>query len=111
MYGIVVSSHGGRVMEDNPCPASLVQEIRKAVGPDFKIIVDGGIRTGGDVFKCLALGADAVLIGRPYAIAAHGGRAEGVKLYTQIIAEELKEIMIMTDCRSLKDITSDKIRF
>jgi len=109
-YGIVVSSHGGRVMEDNPCPASLVEEIRAATGPDFKIIVDGGIRTGGDVFKCLALGADAVLIGRPYAIAAHGGRAEGVKLYTQKIAEELKEIMIMTDCRNLKEITRDKIR-
>lgn len=108
-YGIVVSSHGGRVMEDNPCPASMVEEIRKAVGPDFVIMVDGGIRTGADVFKCLALGADAVLIGRPYAVAAHGGRREGVKLYTERIREELKEVMVMTDCRTLKDITIDKI--
>jgi isopentenyl diphosphate isomerase/L-lactate dehydrogenase-like FMN-dependent dehydrogenase len=110
-YGIVVSSHGGRVMEDNPCPASLVEEIRAACGNNFKIIVDGGIRTGGDVFKCIALGADAVLIGRPFSVAAHGGRAEGVKLYVQKIKEELREIMIMSDCRSISEITRDKIRF
>lgn len=110
-YGIVVSSHGGRVMEDNPCPASLVEEIRAACGNNFKIIVDGGIRTGGDVFKCIALGADAVLIGRPFSVAAHGGRAEGVKLYIQKIKEELREIMIMSDCRSISEITRDKIRF
>lgn len=53
--------------------------------------------------------ADAVLIGRPYAIAAHGGRREGVKLYTQKIKEELEEVMMMSDCQNLKDITIDKI--
>ena len=54
-------------------------------------------------------GADAVLIGRPYAISAFGGGAEGVELYTNKIGEELKETMIMTGCSSLKDITRDKI--
>ena len=108
-YGIVVSSHGGRVMQDTPAPCSVLPQIRKAVGSNFKVLVDGGIRSGADVFKCLALGADAVLIGRPYAIAAHGGRREGVKLYTQKIKEELEEVMMMSDCQNLKDITTDKI--
>lgn len=110
-YGVVVSSHGGRILEDTACPASLLPEIRKACGKDFKIFVDGGIRSGGDVFKCLALGADAVLIGRPYAVAAHGGKREGVALYTKKIMSELVECMLMSDCRTLKDITEDKIRF
>lgn len=108
-YGIVVSNHGGRIMEDFPAPVSVLSEIRKAVGDSMKIFVDGGIRSGADVFKCIALGADAVLIGRPYAIAAHGGGREGVKLYTEKIGKELREVMMMTDCRWVKHITSDKI--
>lgn len=110
-YGIVVSNHGGRVIEDSPTPASMLPEIKQAVGDKLKIFVDGGIRSGKDVFKCLALGADAVLIGRPYVIAAHGGKEEGLKIYTQKILDELKEVMLMTGCKSLKDITIDKLRF
>ena len=107
--GIVVSSHGGRVMEDAPAPASMLREIRKAVGASLKIFVDGGVRTGADVFKCLALGADAVLIGRPYAIAAHGGGAEGVRLLTEKLGAELSETMLMTGCASLEEISGEKI--
>lgn len=110
-YAIVVSNHGGRVIEDSPAPAEMLPEIRKAVGYRMKIFVDGGIRTGRDVFKCLALGADAVLIGRPYVIAAHGGKTEGIKLYTEKILSELKDIMFMTGCKKLSDITIDKIRY
>lgn len=110
-YGIVVSSHGGRVLADAPATCSLLPEIREAVGDKLKIFVDGGIRSGADVFKAIALGADAVLIGRPYVIAAFGGGAEGVKLYTEKIAAELRETMIMTGCKNLSDITIDKIRY
>lgn len=109
-YGIVVSSHGGRVLEDAPCPASMLPEIRAAVGDKLTLFVDGGIRSGADVFKALALGADGVLIGRPYAIAAHGGGAEGVELYTKKLAAELQDVMLMTGCKKLSDITIDKIR-
>lgn len=109
VYGIVISNHGGRIMEDIPAPCSKIEEIRAEVGGALKIFVDGGIRSGTDVFKCIALGADAVLIGRPYAAAAHGGRKEGVTLYTQKIASELTETMRMTDCRTVSDITRDKI--
>lgn len=108
-YGIVVSSHGGRVLADAPATCSMLPEIRKAVGDKIKIFVDGGIRSGADVFKAMALGADAVLIGRTYVIAAFGGGAEGVELYTEKIGAELREIMIMTGCKNISDITKDKI--
>ncbi len=108
-YGIVVSSHGGRVLADAPATCAMLPEIRAAVGDKLKIFVDGGIRSGADVFKALALGADAVLIGRPYAIAAFGGGIEGVELYTEKIGAELRETMIMTGCKNISDITRDKI--
>ncbi len=108
-YGIVVSSHGGRVLADAPATCSVLPEIRQAVGDKMKIFVDGGIRSGADVFKAIALGADAVLIGRPYVIAAFGGGAEGVELYTNKIGAELRDVMIMTGCKNLSDITMDKI--
>lgn len=108
-YGIVVSSHGGRVLEHAPATCSVLPEIREAVEEKLKIFVDGGIRSGADVFKAIALGADAVLIGRPYVIAAFGGGSEGVELYTEKIGAELSEIMIMSGCKNLSDITRDKI--
>lgn len=108
-YGIVVSSHGGRVLQDAPATCAMLPEIREAVGNKLKIFVDGGIRSGADVFKAIALGADAVLIGRTYAIAAFGGGAEGVELYTEKLGAELRDIMIMSGCKNLGDITRDKI--
>ena len=109
-YAIVVSNHGGRVMDHGLSTAEVLPEIRAVVGTDTKIFVDGGVRTGDDVFKMLALGADAVLIGRPYVIAAYGGGAEGVQLYTEKLKAELKDAMTMTSCKSLQEITRDKIR-
>ena len=107
---IVVSNHGGRVMDEGLSTAEMLPEICKAVGRKAKILVDGGVRSGADVFKMLALGADAVLIGRPYSVAAYGGGAEGVCLYTQKIQNELIDVMRMTGCARLSNITEDKIR-
>lgn len=109
-YGIVLSTHGGRVIEDALAPCSMLPEIRAAVGDRIKLFVDGGIRSGLDVFKCLALGADAVLIGRPYVVAGVGGGQEGVVLYTRRILAELRDVMLMTGCNRLSDITPEKIR-
>jgi 4-hydroxymandelate oxidase len=109
-YGIVVSNHGGRVIDNTPATLEVLPEIKAIFGSELKIFVDGGIRTGYDVFKALALGADAVLIGRPYVVAACGGGAEGVAVYTQKIISELQDAMKMTGCATLKEITSDKIR-
>jgi len=103
-YAIVVSNHGGRVFDHTPATVEVLPEIYKAVGGKIKIFVDGGVRSGIDVMKMLALGADAVLIGRPYGVAAYGGGAEGVELYTRKIGAELRDAMIMTGCSSLKDI-------
>ncbi|MGE5631210.1 MAG: alpha-hydroxy-acid oxidizing protein [Caulobacteraceae bacterium] len=108
-YGIVVSNHGGRVMDHTPATVEVLPEIYKAVGGKIKIFIDGGIRSGIDVLKVLALGADAVLIGRPYGVAAYGGEAEGVELYTRKIGAELREAMIMTGCKKLSDINEDVI--
>ena len=103
-YGIVVSNHGGRVFDHTPATVEVLPEIYKAVGGKIKIFIDGGVRTGVDVMKMLALGADAVIIGRPYGVAAYGGGAEGVELYTRKIGSELRDAMIMTGCSTLKDI-------
>lgn len=103
-YGIVVSNHGGRVFDHTPATVEVLPEIYKAVGGKLKIFIDGGIRSGIDVMKVLALGADAVLIGRPYGVAAYGGGEEGVELYTGKIGSELKDAMVMTGCSMLSDI-------
>lgn len=109
-YGIVISTHGGRIIPDAPATASVIGEIRAAVGSQVKIFVDGGIRSGGDVYKCLALGADAVLIGRPVCHAAIGGGAEGVAMYFEKIKSELFDNMLITGCHTVQQITGDKIR-
>lgn len=108
-YGIVVSNHGGRVLEDAPTAWEMLPILRQAVGDKMKIFADGAVRTGADVFKAIALGADAVLVGRPYVVAAYGGGAEGVALYTKQLGAQLAETMIMAGCSTLGEITGEKI--
>lgn len=107
---IVVSNHGGRVLDQCPATAEVLEEIAAAVGTDMKVFVDGGIRSGVDVFKALALGADAVLIGRPYVTAVYGGAAEGVAAYTDKLAAELEDAMAMCGAHSLDEISRDMVR-
>lgn len=108
--GIVVSNHGGRVLDQCPATAEVLPEIAAAVGGKLKIFVDGGIRTGMDVFKALALGADAVLIGRPFVTAVYGGGAEGVRAYVEKLRAELTDTMAMCGAYSLAEITPDMVR-
>ena len=105
--GIVVSNHGGRVLGMTPSTAEVLPGIADAVDGKLKIFVDGGIRSGTDVFKALALGADAVLIGRPFVTMVYGGGADGVKTYVEKIGSELKDTMAMCGVHSLKEITRD----
>ena len=107
---IVVSNHGGRVLDQCPSTAEVLPEIAAAIGSDLKILVDGGIRSGTDIFKALALGADGVLICRPFVTAVYGAEAEGVKLYIDKLGEELKDTMAMCGAFSLKEITKDMVR-
>ena len=78
---IVVSNHGGRVQGGVPSTAEVLPAIAEAVKGKITIIVDGGIRSGVDVFRALALGADAVLIGRPLLTMIYGGGEEGFRVY------------------------------
>ena len=108
--GIVVSNHGGRVLDQCPATAEVLKEIADAVKGQMKIFVDGGIRTGVDVFKALAMGADAVIIARPYVTAVYGGGEEGVKLYTDKIGAELADTMAMCGAGKLSDINGSMVR-
>ncbi len=107
---IVVSNHGGRVLDGCAATADVLEEIVAAVGDSMKIFVDGGIRTGGDVFKAIALGADGVIIARPFVAAVFGGGAEGVGAYIHKIGEELRDTMAMCGATSIEEITRDMVR-
>lgn len=107
---IVVSNHGGRVLDQCPATAEVLEEIADAVDGSMKILVDGGIRSGTDVFKALALGADAVIIARPFVTAVYGGGREGVESYIQKISGELADTMAMCGVASLEEISRDCVR-
>ena len=87
--GIVVSNHGGRVLDSCPGTAEVLFEISRAVAGQCSVMVDGGVRTGIDVLKMLALGANAVMIGRPFSIATMGGLQEGVEKHIDQLKSEL----------------------
>ena len=108
---IVVSNHGGRVLDQCPATAEVLGEIADAMrGSGMKIFVDGGIRSGVDVLKALALGADAAVIARPFVTAVYGGAEEGVKIYIEKIGAELADAMEMCGVHDLKSITREMIR-
>ena len=107
--GIVVSNHGGRVLDQCPATAEVLPDIADAVGGRIKVFVDGGLRTGLDVFKALALGADGVLIGRPFVTMVYGGGAEGVQVYVDKLQSELQDTMQMCGVHSLDEIGRDQI--
>ena len=101
---IVVSNHGGRVLDHCPGTATVLPAIADAVRGRITILADGAVRDGVDVLKMLALGADAVLVGRPLCIAAIGGGVEGVTRYWQQMQGQLVQAMLLTGCASLADV-------
>ena len=107
--GIIVSNHGGRVLDQTPATAWVLPEIAEVVDGRMTILVDGGIRTGIDVFKAIALGADGVLIGRPFVATVYGGKEAGVKAYVDKLGAELRDAMVMCGPRSLAEINRDNI--
>jgi len=108
--GIVVSNHGGRVLDGVPATADVLPAIAEAVKGQMLIVVDGGIRSGVDVLKALALGADSVIMARPYVTAVYGGGAEGVKVLTDKIQAELADAMAMCGIHSLAEVSRDLVR-
>lgn len=107
--GIVVSNHGGRVQDGVPATAEVLPAIADAVKGRMTILVDGGIRTGVDVCKALALGADACILARPYVTAVYGGGAQGVSVLTRKLKEELADTMAMCGIHTLREISREMI--
>jgi NAD(P)H-dependent flavin oxidoreductase YrpB (nitropropane dioxygenase family) len=107
--GIVVSNHGGRVLDATPSTAEVLPSIVREVGGMVTILVDGGIRSGLDVFKALALGADAVIMARPFVNAVYGGQAEGVSALVAKLQAELVDAMRMTGAADLAHIDASRI--
>ncbi|MDY0973495.1 FMN-dependent L-lactate dehydrogenase LldD [Massilia sp. CFBP9012] len=102
--GIVVSNHGGRQLDGAPSSAAVLPAIAAAVQGQMTIFADGGVRTGTDVFRMLALGADGVLLGRAfvYALATQG--QAGVERLLQIMEKDLRTNMVLTGVRSVSEI-------
>ena len=105
--GVIVSTHGGRALDTLPGTLSLLPSIRKRLGPDATILMDGGIQSGADIFKAIALGADAVLVGRLYAAALATAGALGVAHAIKLLREEFELTMALAGCGSLFDIGPD----
>ncbi|MDR1952623.1 MAG: alpha-hydroxy-acid oxidizing protein [Elusimicrobiota bacterium] len=106
---VLVSNHGGRVLDYGQGTAEVLPEIANAVGKQTIIMIDGGIRSGADVLKALALGAKVVLICRPAAIAVHGDNQKGLSAYLESIKAGLLHCMRMTGCKDLQSISGNVI--
>ena len=107
---VLVSNHGGRVLDHTPGTAEVLPEIAAAVGERVVVMVDGGIRTGADVLKVLALGAKAALICRPVAVMLHGDEEKGVPAYFAAIQDQLAQAMRLTGCANLDAIDGKVVR-
>ena len=106
---IIVSNHGGRVLDGTPSTAEVLPQIVKAVKGEMTILVDGGIRSGLDIFKALALGADGVVIARPFVTAVYGEGEEGIKTLVAKLKAELSDVMAMCGAKTISEINSDML--
>jgi L-lactate dehydrogenase (cytochrome) len=102
--GLVVSNHGGRQLDAAPSAVTVLPCIREAVGPDVTILADGGIRSGLDIARMLALGADFVLMGRPFLYAVAALDKQGGDHVMKILKEELKATMGQIGCATLREL-------
>ena len=102
---IVVSNHGGRILDYNRSALEALPEVLNAVNGKVPVLLDSGIRSGGDIVKALALGARAVLIGRPVAWGVGAFGAAGVERVYAIFAEEMQRVLTMTGIARVRDVT------
>lgn len=102
--GVIVSNHGGRSLDGAPASLDMLAHVREALGDEARVLFDGGIRSGTDIFKAIALGADAVLVGRLQLWALAVAGALGVAHMVKLLREELELCMALSGCATLADI-------
>ncbi len=107
--GIIVSNHGGRSVDTVPAALVALPRVVEAAGKHVPVLMDGGVRRGTDAFKALALGAKAVLIGRPYLHGLAAAGAEGVTRVVEVLRTELEMSMGLMGCRNLGEITFERL--
>jgi L-lactate dehydrogenase (cytochrome) len=107
--GIGLSNHGGRQLDDAPAPIELVEPVRQEIGDTATIICDGGVRRGSDIVKAIALGADAVAMGRPYFYALGAAGERGVDHLLEFMREGMERTMSLTGARSVAEIGRDLV--
>jgi 4-hydroxymandelate oxidase len=107
---IVVSNHGGRQVDGCVPTAVALRDVAAAVAGRVPVLVDGGIRDGADVLRALALGADAVLVGRPYAWGLACGGEDGVRAVIDAFAEDLRRALALAGCPALAAVGADRVR-
>ena len=108
--GVIVSNHGGRTLDTTPTTVAVLPDITDAVQGALPVLVDGGIRRGTDVLKAMALGASAVLVGRPYVYGLANAGAHGVAHVLRLLRDELEIAMALTGCRTLADAGPDLLQ-
>jgi L-lactate dehydrogenase (cytochrome) len=105
--GIIVSNHGGRQLDGVVSTSVALPRIKDAVGDRLVILADGGVYSGLDVVRLLALGADGVMIGRSWVYALAAGGQAGVEHVLELLEKEMRVAMALTGCRSISDIGGD----
>lgn len=109
MDGLIVSNHGGRTLDGLPATIDVLPEVTAAVQGRVPLLLDGGIRRGSDILKALALGADAVMVGRSYMFGLATAGAIGVAHVLQLLRAELEVAMALTGCADLAGIGPEVI--
>ncbi len=107
--GLIVSNHGGRTLDTVPATIEILPEIVAAAGGRAPVLLDGGVRRGTDVFKAMALGAKAVLVGRPVVHGLAAAGPLGVAHVLHMLRAELEATMALCGCATLADVTVDRI--
>lgn len=107
LNGVIVSNHGGRRLDGMPASIDMLRDVVQAADGRIEVLMDSGVRRGGDVLKALALGAKAVLVGRPQAWSLAAGGEAGVKRMLDILRDELTNAMVSSGCASVADVSDE----
>ena len=106
---VMLSNHGGRQLDRAPVPLRLLPQVRKAVGPDYQLIIDSGIMSGGDILAALALGANFTMVGRAYPYGLMAGGRQGVDRLFEILRNEIEVTMQLLGVRNMSELTPDHV--